>query len=70
MTKTICDFCKKNPGSKNFKVKRRTYKQGFFHLKRTWVYVDICSQCYEKLFSPFEQFVMPIKKEDKEVTKS
>lgn len=67
MTKTVCDFCRKNPGSKKFKVKQRTYKVGFLCLKHTWLHVDICERCYEKLFSPFKQFDMPIEKEETEL---
>ena len=64
MTKTVCDFCRKDPGSKKFKVKKETVKYGFLHLKRVWSNVDICERCYGKLFLPFKQFDMPIEKEE------
>ena len=47
--KTMCDFCKKNEADKNFKIMEKYQIWGPFY-GDDWKHIDICTECYEKLF--------------------
>ena len=55
MQKVICDICEKKAADKHFKVKKEieaaNFDMGFVFPKREWVHIDICEDCYEKLFN-------------------
>ena len=55
MQKVICDICEKKYADKRFKVKKEietaNFDMGFVFPKREWVHIDICEDCYEKLFN-------------------
>ena len=54
MDKCICDICDKNVASRQFKAKEKVkipiLKHGMVIPKNTWVKIDICEECYDKLF--------------------
>lgn len=56
MLKVICDFCEIRPADNHFKVKTEIETAYIFN---KWVNVDICKDCYQKLF------LTPLRKEEK-----
>lgn len=54
MNKTICDLCKTKEANKNFKVKENkefaSYDCRYVYQFRDWVRIDICNDCYKKLW--------------------
>ena len=52
MNKTICDLCKKNEA--NQKYRNRVEKRKMFLYSVLYDYVDICDECFEKLFKKGE----------------
>ncbi len=50
----ICDICKKAPADNRFKVKKEmemaSFDGGFVFPTKEWVNIDICKDCYQKLF--------------------
>ena len=55
MNINICDICKKAPADNRFKVKKEmetTSFDGIFVFPtKEWVNIDICKNCYRKLFT-------------------
>ena len=63
MTKKICDICKTNEATRNFRVKELTEvyeitKYGVFP-EKAWLDIDICESC-------IKQIAEGVKKEKKE----
>ena len=49
MKKIVCDVCNSNPADNRFKVKMEKLIQSGFS-KYEYVPIDICKECYDKLF--------------------
>lgn len=49
MKKIVCDICNNNPADNRFKVKMEKLVHSGF-LRYEYVPVDICKECYDKLF--------------------
>lgn len=54
MKKIICDFCKKNEAKNLFRIQQQievpVWGCDMVLSKPKWVDVDICKECYDKLF--------------------
>ena len=48
MEKIICDVCNKNEANRRFKVKLEC---GMAYQGNKWISIDICKECYDKLFN-------------------
>lgn len=53
MNKTICDLCKKNEANQKYRNKVEKRKMFFPYVQ--YEYVDICDECFEKLFKKGEE---------------
>ena len=47
--KTVCDLCKRNEADKNFKIMEKYQIWGPFY-GDDWRHIDVCTECYKKLF--------------------
>ena len=55
MNKIICDICEERVADEHFRVQKQIKTVGFFDYglvfpKNEWVPIDICEECYQKLF--------------------
>ena len=54
MDKCICDICNENIASRQFKAKEKVkipmFERGRQIPKNTWIKIDICGKCFNKLF--------------------
>lgn len=48
MLKRVCDICKEKEPCEAYRVKKRNYIFNF--IAKDWREIDICEECYEKLF--------------------
>lgn len=55
MIKVVCDICGTRPADNRFKVKKEIatafIDAGLAFPIKEWVDIDICEECYQKLFS-------------------
>lgn len=54
MLKVVCDICGIRSADNRFKVKKEIeiafFDNGIVFPKKEWVNIDICKECYQKLF--------------------